>query len=311
MKLFAFIVLSIAGIANAGADYGSSAPPFNGAGTQPGYAPVPNPGHVGGGPNPGYAPTPPVNNYLDPRTPQSGYGSGSYEKPHGRRHGKCQRHPSPSCPATTDYAAVLFEQDHFAGIKHWVDGKDGDCRGLSGADVQSIRIISEAGGDPVFGAATNAFARGVSLTFFPEFNCQGNPLGRTAGNQLDLSRYQVKPLSVRINCNGKGSGKNEIAKVGSPSVITLFEQANFQGIQHTTDGVAGECRGLSGVDVASIQFRLDSNQRRRVGAPKKVIFYEDDACSGRKLAMVFGSHSDTCMGRNSCGLNPRSVMFAY
>jgi hypothetical protein len=236
------------------------------------------------------------------------------------------------CKTSQTYGAVFYDQDHFAGAKTWVEGQNGECRSLKGSSVASIRVLANPGGDDVFGRAARGWARGVSFEFFDSDNCGGKRTAVLAGNQRDAcgasgscwEDCKLKPKSVRIICNGNGSGNNKPAKVGPQRSAVLFESRGFAGVKHWVEGVAYECRGLAGangnktgVDVASVRF-VSSPGGDPVANPVSdensrdmtLSFYAGTDCSGELVVQSRGNSWNTCKGETgNCGITPMSVKF--
>jgi len=102
-----------------------------------------------------------------------------------------------NCPSGKTYSAILFEGRGYSGIKHWIDGKSGECRGLSGAGIGSIAHVTSVGGSQI---VPNAIAQGVTLRFYNNVNCQGGSFA-LAGNVQSTAIGRA--MSVRIECNGR------------------------------------------------------------------------------------------------------------
>lgn len=68
----------------------------------------------------------------------------------------------------------MYTMDQYAGYKNWVDGQSGECRGLNGTAIGSIAILAAAGGDAIYSKAIPSFGQGVQLTFYPQWNCEGD-----------------------------------------------------------------------------------------------------------------------------------------
>ncbi|KAI3660235.1 hypothetical protein MP638_005098 [Amoeboaphelidium occidentale] len=243
---------------------------------------------------------------------------------------KCRLRPSceqQGCIQGMEYGAVLYEQKEFAGIKHWVDGKNDDCRGLNGTSVDSILILSGPGADPVYGSAISSFAKGVSLLFYPEFGCKGAPIGRTTGTKPFIcpsgTTGCLKPLSVKIQCNGKGLAGNITAPVPPPAFASVFQETQFRGIHSWIDLTHRECRGLNGTAVASVQFLktvgadpavAENKLGDNVAKKYRLVFFDDFGCKGKVLNEVIGNSANSCgnstatNSTTSCGNNARSVM---
>ncbi len=147
--------------------------------------------------------------------------------------------------ATPIFAAVLFEQTQFNGIKHWIEGTlgsgewTGECRGLSGVPVESVKFVTAPGADPVLNA-TQSNMEEVTLTFFDTEGCSGNIILTSTGNQADLKGKQL-PIPVLIvngtavNATGPRSVKFVKTQVALPdeapkaNTNNLINQAGFSG----------------------------------------------------------------------------------
>lgn len=214
----------------------------------------------------------------------------------------------------------MYEQTGFSGIKHWVDGTDGECRGLNGTSVDSIKILASAGGDAIYSQATEDFAKGVTLTFFSDFGCGGSQIQAVDGTTSSVVAANtpcIKPKSVKITCNGKGSGVPTIQPPSARMSATLFEERSFTGIKHWVDGVDGECRGLNGTDLASVQYvtspgadPISNKLDDATASASLLVFFDGFGCIGNAIGFVHGSSADTCnTATGACGVQPKSVMF--
>jgi hypothetical protein len=230
--------------------------------------------------------------------------------------------PKPGCISNATYGAVLFEQSEWAGDKHWIDGTSGECRGLNGTQVASILFTSTAGGDVTYGAISDAQAAGVTLTFYDNFGCSGNALSSKTGNQWNACSSPdevgkravgcIKPLSVKIECNGRNSTVSTELKPKDPFNIVIYEEANFNGTKHWTDARYRECRGLDGYPVASVRYVSAPGGEEPISDAdakgSRLVFYDDYGCKGSIIKSTVGNVPQMCTTGNAC--NPaKSVMF--
>lgn len=228
---------------------------------------------------------------------------------YGHKKKKCT---SKACPGSV--AAVLYEQDEWAGYKHWVDafGKD-NCRGLNGTAVQAIRVLTAAGLDDVEGMATPEYAAGVQLTFYDDWSCKGSKLGSYAGHQKNLIADNLMPKSVKLTCNGKGSSDNASVPLSERYTIKYYVEKDYHGQSSQQDAHHYQCRGLDDqADLASVQFlKSDTSSEEasaEVGRQTKLVFYSGFGCTGQKVAQVVGKNP--CVsGQGNCAVKAGSVKF--
>ncbi|KAI3644934.1 hypothetical protein MP228_011098 [Amoeboaphelidium protococcarum] len=228
----------------------------------------------------------------------------------------CDNSANSTCPCV-DYGAILFEQEEYAGIKHWVDGKSGECRGLNGTDIHSVSILTGPGGDAIYSRAKLEYANGVTLTFYDEFNCGGKSLLQTTGHQPYVQNLTAPALSVKISCNGNGTfAANNTQPPGQNFPVVVTDENNFGGEKHWTDGRQYECRGLSGVNVGTIQYVKSPGADPTVASnlisdeeakQLRLVFFDGYGCIGNKTAEYIGNQKSLCQG-SSCP-QPKSVMF--
>jgi hypothetical protein len=221
-----------------------------------------------------------------------------------------------SCPADRSYYAVLFDGDMYSDIKHWVDGKSGECRGLNGTDIRSIRHVGVVGGDPTRQRVSNEFANGVTLRFYDQWECKGNQVASPAGNVP--STLIKKALSVKIECNGKGVKDQSLVPVTDAATIQVFKECSYTGEMSQTDGLVTECRGLSGLNpVSSMRFMKGPASTEVLSDAKAseyaVAFFSEWGCAGQKLGELVGNTDKACdkLDGKLCkqGAYPKSVMF--
>jgi hypothetical protein len=210
---------------------------------------------------------------------------------------------STACTAGQEYYATLFEMDLFDGIMHWVDGTNGACRGLNGTNIGSVRIVSDIGGHPVYQRAANAFADGVTLRYYSDWTCSGQELGTTIGH-TPIAEGINGARSVKIECNGRGSGPVGPVAMTTPVALKMFEGPMFQSIMHQQDGSEGECRGLNGTDLKSMQWlpsAISTEPMSDVDAAKYgVIFYDQFGCNGTRIGGLVGNKNDICGTTTLC-----------
>jgi hypothetical protein len=196
------------------------------------------------------------------------------------------------CPAGKSYYAAIFEGYDYGGITHWVDGTSGECRGLNGTNIGSVHILTKVGGDPISERASSAYAEGVTITYFTEFGCAGTEMGKSIGNRAYITNVNGAK-SVRIECNGRSFGDDTPQPMQAPYAVKLYEGEHYTGISHQTDGSDGECRGLSGVTVASAQFLASASSTEPLSdADSKmygVILFDEYNCDGKRLGTLFGN----------------------
>lgn len=114
--------------------------------------------------------------------------------------------------------AVLFDDKDFGGEKHHIDGKVGECRGLSAVTVGSLKVVSVVGGDPFTQELPDSKA---TFEFFDDYNCAGNSIGQVTGSQSDTTTLikqtlgedtTTRPLSVRFVAEAGAAEDDETAE---------------------------------------------------------------------------------------------------
>lgn len=87
---------------------------------------------------------------------------------------------------TDTYAAVLYGEPGFEGMKRWIDGTidTDDCRGLSEDPIGSTKLVKYPGADPDTDPAV--LEDGVSLAFYSDYGCKGELLGVVTGTDDDI-----------------------------------------------------------------------------------------------------------------------------
>lgn len=197
-----------------------------------------------------------------------------------------------SCVAGQQYYAVLFEQSVFDGVAHWLDASSGECRGLNGTNIGSVRVVSELGGHPVYKRTSNAYADGVTLTYYSDFECAGTTMGTTVGHQPVVESVHGA-RSVRVECNGRGIGAAAPVPMSAPAAVIMYEDVNYTGTPHQQDGSEGECRGLNGTEVASMHFLPNANSTQPLSDAQSlshaVIFYDGFGCTGKRIGAITGN----------------------
>ncbi len=203
-----------------------------------------------------------------------------------------------SCPAGANIGAVLFELNDYAGVKHWIDGGNSSyCRGLNGTDIKSIEILSVPGGDAIYSRATADYANGVSLVFYDDFGCAGNPVLNTTGNQRNVEAIEKPAKSVRIECNGQYNAAGNItAPVGDQYHFAIFKKGDNGSFTSFQDAHLNECAGGEGLDTTGIQFvnaigadpakdGVKDDDAKQV----KLAFFDDFGCLGNRTIDVVGN----------------------
>jgi hypothetical protein len=157
--------------------------------------------------------------------------------------------PTPPCTDRTVHAAVLFEATQFGGIKHWIDGQVGECRGLSGVPVGSIQMVASAGADPFM----NPVEDNVQVAFFDDYGCMGKLLGVVAGsNPNTLSLIQQS-----TGVNSTTGGKVLSARWVAPGVNKPYMNMQFDGKSNpSSGGVATVASGLAGFVAAAVAYLI-------------------------------------------------------
>jgi len=117
--------------------------------------------------------------------------------------------------STKVYAATLFSQANYSGMKRWIDGKLGECRGLSSDPIGSIKFVAFPGADPF----TSEVSDDVTLAFYDNYGCSGRLVGAVTGahpNVINLIQNTINSgNTMDMPCdkpsNSTGGGNNTIS----------------------------------------------------------------------------------------------------
>lgn len=133
---------------------------------------------------------------------KDGKGKGHEGGHEGHDHGKST--DSGNSTERSVHAAVLFEEKNYGGIKRWIDGSIGECRGLSGAPINSIKMVAFPGGDPF----VNGIDDDVTLAFFDGYGCTGNLVGSVTGEHPSVHNAVDNCKKSATCCKDMGGNSN-------------------------------------------------------------------------------------------------------
>lgn len=138
---------------------------------------------------------------------------------------------------TSSHAAILYEAANYNGIKHWIDGEIGECRGLSGVDVESVKMIQ-------FGT-DNEIVDDVTLAFFDDYGCTGNIIGAVTGTQPRLCESMTNNVKNdgAIPCDGHAKPVTAYSSSVASSTATIASPTNVV-YTNATAGTAGVAQKL-------------------------------------------------------------------
>lgn len=148
-------------------------------------------------------------------------------------------------------AAILYSETKYQGNKHWVDGALGECRGLSGAPVESVKMIPFPGASESLGVQDE-----VTLAFYDDYGCSGNLIGAVTGEHPDINTSIEKTIETKTSLEmedevGSLNGNGTIVYPGNSTYTSsgkiLAKSVRFvkTGIENKYysmkyDGIVGE-----------------------------------------------------------------------